>query len=109
MQKKQLILRPNLNNLGIFQKLIPMKSAEFQNLISLHDVEPRERVRVQRLSGQPALCRRLREMGFCEQAEVEILNKGGAMLCQVCNSKVCLSRKLAELIMVKKSSENLAL
>lgn len=77
-----------------------MKAVEFQNLISLHEARPREKLRVKRLSGHPALCRRLREMGFCERAEVEIINKSGAMLCEVCNSKVCLSRELAASIMV---------
>jgi Fe2+ transport system protein FeoA len=77
-----------------------MENTEAESWISLHDVEPGQRVRVQKLSGQPALCHRLREMGFCEAAEVKILTKGGAMLCQVCNSKVCLSRQLAESILV---------
>ena len=77
-----------------------MENKETESWISLHDVNPGQRVRVQKLSGQPALCHRLREMGFCEYAEVKILNKGGAMLCQVCNSKVCLSRQLAESILV---------
>lgn len=77
-----------------------MENQNTENLISLHEVKPGQRVRVHRLSGQPGLCHRLREMGFCEYAEVKILNKGGAMLCQVCNSKVCLSRQLAETIWV---------
>ncbi|MDA7866632.1 ferrous iron transport protein A [Verrucomicrobia bacterium] len=77
-----------------------MEKTEAESWISLHDVKPGQRVRVQKLSGQPALCHRLREMGFCEAAEVKILNNGGAMLCQVCNSKVCLSRQLAESILV---------
>ncbi len=77
-----------------------MENQNTERLISLHEVKPGQRVRVQRLSGQPGLCHRLREMGFCEFAEVKILNSGGAMLCQVCNSKVCLSRQLAETILV---------
>ena len=78
-----------------------MEQPKEESWISLQEVEPGQRVRVQRLAGQPALCHRLREMGFCEYAEVKILNKGGAMLCQVCTSKVCLSRKLAESIYVE--------
>ena len=78
-----------------------MEQPKEESLISLQQVEPGQRVRVQRLAGQPAICHRLREMGFCEYAEVKILTKGGAMLCQVCNSKVCLSRTLAESIYVE--------
>ncbi len=77
-----------------------MENQNSDNLVSLHEAKTGQRVRVQRLSGQPGLCHRLREMGFCEYAEVKVLNKGGAMLCQVCNSKVCLSRQLAESIWV---------
>ncbi len=72
-----------------------------ENWIPLQAVKPGQRVRVQQLDGQPDLCHRLREMGFCEFAEVKILNSGGAMLCQVCNSKVCLSHQLAQAILVK--------
>ena len=67
----------------------------------LEQIEPGRRVTVQGLSGHPAHCRRLREMGFCELAEVEVLNNGGAMVCQVCDSKVCLSRRLAADILVE--------
>lgn len=77
-----------------------MDNSETMNWITLRQVKPGQRVRVQKLSGHEATCHRLREMGFCEFAEVKILNSGGAMLCQVCNSKVCLSRQLAESILV---------
>ncbi|MCS1408776.1 MAG: hypothetical protein M2R45_01953 [Verrucomicrobia subdivision 3 bacterium] len=78
-----------------------MATAESTRWVSLQDIKPGQKVRVQKLAGQPALCHRLREMGFCEYAEVQILNKSGAMLCQVCNSKICLSRQLAEWILVE--------
>lgn len=60
-----------------------------------------ERVRVSRLLGQPALCHRLREMGFCEMAEVRVVQNNGSLICQVCGSKVGLSRALAEAIFVE--------
>lgn len=43
-------------------------------------------------------------MGFCELSEVQILNNNGAMLCQVCGAKVCLSRQVADSILVSPSS-----
>ena len=38
--------------------------------------------------GQESFCNRLREMGFCELSEVQILNNNGAMLCQVCGQSL---------------------
>ncbi len=58
------------------------------------------KVRVARLDGQPAVCHRLREMGFCEDAEVTVLQNSSAMVCQVCGTRVCLSKQLAGSILV---------
>jgi Fe2+ transport system protein FeoA len=69
-------------------------------VLNLGEARLGERVRVQRLAGQPAVCHRLRELGFCEEAEVRVIQKSGAMLCLVCGAKVCLSRQLAENIFV---------
>lgn len=57
-------------------------------------------VRVLRLEGQEPVCARLREMGFCEQAEVHVLNNSTSVVCQVCGSRVGLSRGLACSIVV---------
>ncbi len=78
-----------------------MTNVDSARWVPLQDVPPGQKARVQKLAARPALCRRLREMGFCEFAEVTILNKNGAMLCQVCHSKICLSRRLAESILVE--------
>jgi len=67
---------------------------------SLRQTRTGERVRVERIEGQPSVCHRLREMGFCETAEVRVINNSGALLCQVCGARVCLSAKLAESIFV---------
>jgi ferrous iron transport protein A len=57
-------------------------------------------VRVADVRGEAGVCTRLREMGFCEQAEVRVIQNTGAMVCQVCGVRVCLSRELAENILV---------
>ena len=62
-----------------------------------------QKVRVQRLEGHESVCNRLREMGFCELSEVRVLNNNGATLCQVCGAKVCLSRQIADVILVEPS------
>lgn len=52
------------------------------------------------LKGSAATCHRLREMGFCEQARVRKITDGGNTVCTVCGSRVALSKKLAESIVV---------
>lgn len=55
---------------------------------------------VERLEGSEAICRRLREVGFCEKAEIRLLSRGGQMICNVCGTRLALSRKLAKQIWV---------
>jgi len=77
-----------------------MTSTPDQPPQALRDAQTGETVRVLRLEGQEALCSRLREMGFCEQAEVRVLNNSGTVVCSVCGSRVGLSRQLAGAILV---------
>lgn len=74
-------------------------------LVPLHRVPHGKKVKVCRLEGEPNLCHRLREMGFCEEAEVSVVRNCGALICQVCGSKVGLSSRLAEFIHVNTGSE----
>lgn len=71
--------------------------------LSLGNAPKGRPLKVFRLDGQPALCNRLREMGFCEDAEVRVISNTGVYICQVCGSKVGLSRQLAESIQVELS------
>lgn len=71
----------------------------------LAETRPGSTVRVLRLEGQEPVCARLREMGFCEQAEVRVLNSNASVVCQVCGSRVGLSRGLAAAIVVSASEE----
>jgi ferrous iron transport protein A len=59
------------------------------------------KLRVRDLRSQPIVCQRLREMGFCELAEICKLSDAGALLCLVCGTKVALSRKLGKEIIVE--------
>ena len=70
--------------------------------IPLPNVQPGSRVRVHKLEAHPALCNRLRELGFCELSEIKILRNAGSLLCQVCGSRVCISKQLADSILVEK-------
>ncbi len=57
--------------------------------------------RVQELSGKTEVCQRLREMGFCESAVIEKVSGVHTVLCQVCGTRVALSDKAAQHILVE--------
>ncbi|MBX9742060.1 MAG: ferrous iron transport protein A [Chthoniobacterales bacterium] len=59
---------------------------------------------VERLEGSESVCRRLREVGFCEKAEIRLLSRGGQMICNVCGTRLALSRQLAKKIWVTSSA-----
>lgn len=61
---------------------------------------------VERLEGSETICRRLREVGFCEKAEIRVLSRGGQMICHVCGTRLALSRQLAKKIWVTPSTVN---
>ena len=69
--------------------------------VPLPQIECGKKVRVFKLQAHPALCNRLRELGFCELSEIKILRKAGSLLCQVCGSRVCISQQLAHSILVE--------
>jgi len=55
---------------------------------------------VRHLVGGPGDCQRLREMGFREAAAVSLVCTGGAVIAQVQGAKICLSRSMAETVLV---------
>ena len=57
-----------------------------------------DRVVVRHLEGIDS--QRLRELGFNESAEVKLVCVGGAVIAQLRGSKFCLSRRMAEGILV---------
>ncbi len=59
---------------------------------------------VKQLNGSPELNQRLREMGFGEEQRVRVITLQANLLCQVCNSRLGLSARLAELILVARTT-----
>ena len=59
------------------------------------------RLRLLALEAKPAQCQRLREMGFCESAEIIKLSQGAALVCQVCGTRLALSKDLAKDIFIE--------
>ena len=44
---------------------------------------------------------RLRELGFCEQQRIKLLSRHSNLICLVCNSRLGISEKLADNILVE--------
>ena len=71
------------------------------------EVCPLSRVRagttvcIKRLSTAPEMSDRLRELGFCEEQRIKLLARESSYICQVCNARLGISRKLADSILVQ--------
>ena len=56
---------------------------------------------IRELRADPTACLRLRELGFCESAQVSKLAAGGNLICHVCGVRVALAQRLGELVFVE--------
>mgnify|MGYP001500477687 CR=1 FL=1 len=85
-----------------------MNLSDLQNdssLVDLCEAKIGVRLRVHNLKSQSSVCARLREMGFCEKAEIRKIADNGALICVVCGSRVALSQRLGKEIIVEPVSE----
>jgi Fe2+ transport system protein FeoA len=67
----------------------------------LSRVQPGEVVCVKHLAASPEVRARLREMGLYEKQRVKLLSRHSNLICQVCNARLGISRRLAETILVE--------
>jgi len=67
----------------------------------LTDLPVGQSARVCELEGKTEVCQRLREMGFCESAVIEKISGASTLLCQVCGTRIALSGRAAEHILVE--------
>jgi len=58
-------------------------------------------VRITELSAPPAVTQRLREIGFGEQQVIRLLVRQSNLICLVCNARLALSSRLAQMILVE--------
>jgi ferrous iron transport protein A len=56
-------------------------------------------LRICKLEGSE--CRRLREIGFCEEMQLCKLSNGRNMICAMCGTKLAVSRKLGDQVLVE--------
>lgn len=54
-----------------------------------------------KLGGKEAINHRLRELGFCEASTIKKLAGNTTVMCEVCGTKLALSKELAQLIHVQ--------
>jgi Fe2+ transport system protein FeoA len=67
----------------------------------LSRVEQGATVCIRHLSAAPEVSERLRELGFCEDQKIRVLARDSTFICQVCNARLGISAKLAEVIFVE--------
>ena len=56
---------------------------------------------VRELVTTPEIQARLREMGFGEHQLVKLVSRNSSIICQVCNARLGISKKLADSILVE--------
>jgi ferrous iron transport protein A len=58
-------------------------------------------VRIKELSTPPDVSQRLREIGFGEEQVIKLIIRQSNLICQVCNTRLALSSKIAQMIVVE--------
>lgn len=56
---------------------------------------------IKQLSASKDVSHRLREMGLCEEQKIKLVSRQSSLICQVCNARLGISKKLAESILVE--------
>lgn len=56
---------------------------------------------IRELATTPEIQVRLREMGFGEQQRIKLVSRNSSIICQVCNARLGISKKLADSILVE--------
>lgn len=56
---------------------------------------------IKHLSTAPEITQRLRELGFGEDQIIKLIASDSSFICQVCNARLGISKKLADAILVE--------
>jgi Fe2+ transport system protein FeoA len=70
-------------------------------LCPLNKVKAGMAVRIKQLAASPEMSHRLRELGFCEEQQIKLLQQESNIICLVCNARLAISTQLAESILVE--------
>ena len=95
------LLQPSLNCALLRVEMIADTSEAYRSgrLVSLNEAKLGCPLRICKLQGDG--CRKLREIGFCEQMKICKLSNGRNMICSMCGTRLALSKKLAKQILVE--------
>lgn len=66
----------------------------------LTQIEEGKVCRLRQILGSPELCQKLMEIGFCDNVKITVVSKN--LICQLCETKYGLCKKVAEKIIVEK-------
>ena len=92
---------PNLRCVNDSLSGCAAKACKQPNLCPLNRVKAGTAVRIKQLSASAEISQRLRELGFCEERQIKLVSRHVNLICQVCNARLGISRKLAEAILVE--------
>jgi Fe2+ transport system protein FeoA len=67
----------------------------------LSHIEAGTVVCIKKLSGSHDVTHRLRELGLGEEQKIKLLARQSSLICQVCNARLGISKKLADSILVE--------
>ena len=67
----------------------------------LSHIEAGTVVCIKKLSASKDVTHRLREMGLCEEQKIKLVARQSSLICQVCNARLGISKKLADSILVE--------
>lgn len=81
---------------------VPATEIEIDSTVSLNQAASGCDLQVELVKGEN--CNQLRDLGFCEQMRLRKLTNGRNLICNVCGSRLAISRHLAEQIRVKELS-----
>lgn len=70
-----------------------------EKAITLSKAVAGRQLRISALAGNA--CQKLREIGFCENMEISKLSNGRNMICSVCGTRLALSKKLGDQVLVE--------
>lgn len=84
----------------LFNQARNNESADQSGPVDLYRAPCGARLRICELCGNAQNCQKLREMGFCENAELQVVNRGGAIVCQIFGCRIGISQSLARSIKV---------
>lgn len=89
----------NCTRLASAMKINSSQTPTAEKAITLSKAVAGRQLRISALAGNA--CQKLREIGFCENMEISKLSNGRNMICSVCGTRLALSKKLGDQVLVE--------